>query len=265
LGSHYSRSKGKAVDTLVQHMPGAWHVGDDGVTRFKPRKSSEYKDESSAIEAPNDSGMIRINANYGYLFRPGVKVSGITIGDVDLFYGPRRVIAYCYPETASTSLIGLIVQRATAGAKYFGCYEYKCNDCDSAYLLNLEPVDSSLGLPNLEKVPMRPMAGWQSKVEGGTVVLSFLNGNPGKPIVLGCAESDENDSTLVVLGNAGSADFVALGGLVDDVVSTFKDAISAAFAAVGASTAANGVLGQQSFDAATVGIMSVAAQNVKAS
>lgn len=273
LGPHYARPgsagllKVRAADVLSQHFPRGWHVGDDGVTRFVPRTGDAFKDESAAIEPATELGMIRVSADYGTKLRPGITIDGKRIGDVDLFYAAKRVTAYCYPDTTiQTDLIGQIAERVLARTKFLGCYEYKANDCDAAYLLDVEPVDSSLGLPTLDKVLIRPPAGYRAQVaDGDLVVLSFLNGNPARPIIIGCAEADSNDSELVVLGQAGSADFVALAGKTDQAISDLKTAVGTGFTAVGAAMASNGANGKTAFDGAAAAIQSVAAQNVKVS
>jgi hypothetical protein len=71
------------------------------------------------------------------------------------------------------------------------------------------------------------------------------------------------DPTVVNLGDAAAADFVALGLLVKTEFATLKAALLTAFNAIGASTAANGALGAASLSSGyTPG--DVAASKVKA-
>jgi hypothetical protein len=94
-------------------------------------------------------------------------------------------------------------------------------------------------------------------------------------VILGCAESDENDSSEVILGLSGSAVYVALSDLVDDRLKTLSDKIGDLGKDIGSHTHMATSLGSPTGPAteATVPyipmpgptLVSVAASNVKAS
>jgi hypothetical protein len=58
--------------------------------------------------------------------------------------------------------------------------------------LNLQPVRVSLGMPDLLRVPVRPgVAGARADVAlGSTVLVSFVNADPARPVVVGFEAPD---------------------------------------------------------------------------
>jgi len=276
LGPHYARrgstaaSKVFASDVLNHHFPRAWHVGDDGVTRFVARNGGAYSDPAAVIEPANGLGIVRISADSGAKIRPGIMIDGARIGDVDLHYSVTRVTAYCHPEAGQQAdILGQLTERVLVRVRFLGCYEYRANDCDGAYLLNVEPIDPTLGLPTLEKVGIRPPAGYRSSVASGAkVALMFLDGNPARPVVLGATESDDNDSDSVTIGSVNASDYVALATKTDQAISDVVSATSTALGAiaVAAGSAFSGAaICQAPFDISTATIQSVAASHVRAS
>ncbi|HEX4335768.1 MAG TPA: hypothetical protein VH062_07625 [Polyangiaceae bacterium] len=126
-----------------------------------------------------------------------------------------------------------LIRAELAEVPFLGAYEYAVVTSDGtasspASTVDAEPLDKTLNLPDLAKVPIRLPYGVTPPV-GALCTIQFLNGNPAKPMVV----NFNDPMTLMVfaggkLPNARQGDMVAvtLGG-----PSAAATAVMTAFAA----------------------------------
>lgn len=108
-----------------------------------------------------------------------------------------------------------IVRSEFPNYTYQGIYEYSIQSVSDS-LVDADPVDTSIGLPSIAKMPMR------SSILGETVtptvgklcLVMFVNGVPSRPMVFSCAAKNEEidvDATSAAhFGDSASA--ITVGG-----------------------------------------------------
>lgn len=100
-------------------------------------------------------------------------------------------------DRAFASLVEAIVGTRI---KLAGLYQFRVVSQDGM-AVDVEPVDSTLGLPPCSKVPIRPATPGLTVEDipaGTTCVLAFLDGNAAKPFIL-CFDSTGSDDTGTLL------------------------------------------------------------------
>lgn len=123
-----------------------------------------------------------------------------------------------------------IVEALTARLEFHGTYEYRVVLQDGAFL-DLQAVRKAVGLPDLRRVQVWPgVAGAGADVAlGSSVLVSFIDGDPGRPFVVAYAADGPpgfvpttvrlRASSTIVLGDgdppgvAREGDNVAIGQL----------------------------------------------------
>ena len=90
-------------------------------------------------------------------------------------------------------------------------YEYRVVAMQGTRV-DAQPVLSSLGMPDLERVPMRPgVAGASSILAPGTYVLvAFVNAEPSRPIIIAFAD-DASEAFLPVSTSVDATGAIRLG------------------------------------------------------
>jgi hypothetical protein len=111
------------------------------------------------------------------------------------------------------SAMSAFVRALDPTRSFFGQYEYRVAN-QAGNLIDCVPVDSSLGLPSLTGVIMRPsIRGDTSTLPNGTSVLvAFVNGDPTRPFVAG---ADPNNVPQTVTDAPSNTWTVKAGGMAD--------------------------------------------------
>lgn len=190
VGPVFTRAKGAASLVLNEIAPRAWRVDFDGVTRFGKRPTINYT--GSAVLTARDlaRGVYTLAAEDVAGLLPGVSIDG-SPGATDVEYelaGDKLTVRVWAAAGVSRGLAAIerIVLGLFPELRYRGAYEYRVVT-QSGERLNLQPVRSATGMPDLKGVPVRPgMAGLKCKVLlGSLVVVQFLDVDPSRPVVTG--------------------------------------------------------------------------------
>lgn len=100
-----------------------------------------------------------------------------------------------------------LVRAELAEIRFLGVYEYSVQAADTS-TVDIDPTDTTLGLPTLGKVPLRPsiLGEVVEPDTGGRCLVMFVNGDPARPVVI----SIEGSPKLAKIGDG--AQFAARMG-----------------------------------------------------
>lgn len=189
-GAAFVRPEGPASRALDLVAPGAWYVGEDGVTRLGKRPARELP--MGVTRVSNDpargTSLLASESLAGLL--PGLVVDGKTVVDVEHDASPTKVRTTVYFARQGASRLLDPWQRlfeAFDPHRHFrATWEYRVDGNDGKRL-NLSPARKSTGMPTLLRVPVRAGApGIDADYLRGTLVLvAFVDADPTRPAVVG--------------------------------------------------------------------------------
>lgn len=188
LGPHYARHHGPASQVLHALAPRAWRVDFDGVTRFGLRPKTVYTGDAPRTRRSPGDAVIEIATEDLTGLVPGVTIDGsLPATDVEYNLDAKRLTVKVY--TGARANRRLDAQRRTIEAlfpelRYAGKFEFRVVT-QSGERLNLQPVRTAIGFPDLANVPVRPgMAGLKAKsMLGSLVLVEFVDRDPSRPVV----------------------------------------------------------------------------------
>lgn len=241
LGPAFARVDGEpAARVLEQLAPSAWYVGEDGKTRLGARAPTTFTTKLSQISQLDLArGTVTIASDTIAALLPGVSVAGLNAIDVEHTYsvqdGLRTRIWGRQAGATSRRLRALraIVDQLDPDRKFRGLYEYRIVT-QSGERLNLQAVRVSTGMPDLQRVYVRPgLPGCKAQHKlGARVLVGFVNADPTFPVVLSYEDAEGGGflPTLLELAGGGSA----LGRVGDEITIT-QAQLNTAGAAAGSS------------------------------
>ncbi len=195
LGPHYARLEGPASATLNALAPRAWRVDFDGVTRIGKRPATTYTGTAPRTRVDRNAAVIELATETLVGLVPGVQIDGSAPAtDVEFSIDSKRLTARIYASSRSSRALSAIERAVLAmfpELRYRGAYEFRIVS-QSGERLNLQPVRSATGMPELQNVPVRPgMAGLKAQhLPGALVVVQFLDADGSRPIVSGFDDAD---------------------------------------------------------------------------
>ncbi len=191
LGPHYTRPEATAASVLERHARGAWYVAEDGTVRLGARPAAVLP-PGVAIEAVDKArGVLNVASSTIATLLPGLTAEGLVVTDVR------------HEANGDTGLRTTLWGRARPGAttrrldswrrllegldpdrKFRGVVEYRVVTVQGSRL-NLQPVRSGLGMPELRRVPAWPgVPGCEGDVvPGSRVLVGFVDSDPSRPYV----------------------------------------------------------------------------------
>lgn len=189
-GPHFARAEAPASAVLNVLAPRNWHVGLDGVTRRGLRPATEYTGAGTITREDAAGRVIRVDSDDVSGLVPGVTFGGSRPAtDVEITIERDRVSTLVYagqPALGSRRLAAFarILDALDPQRKYRGTYEFRVVS-QAGERLNLQPVRTSSGMPDLANVPVRPgMAGLRATVlPGERVLVCFADCDPSRPQV----------------------------------------------------------------------------------
>lgn len=197
VGSHFARPEGAASRSLELYASSSWYVGEDGITRLGQRSASTLPAGVTHAAPDLARGMVTLASDSIAKILPGVVVDGLTAVDVEhtisasgglrsTVWGARGAGSSRMLSAFKKMIDALYPQLAIAGV-----WEYRVVT-QSGKRLNLQPVRVSTGMPDLERVMIRPgIAGVDVMVKpGARVLVTFLDGEPGRPAVVNFEEAE---------------------------------------------------------------------------
>lgn len=232
IGPAWVREEGPASRALELLAKEAWYVGEDGITRLGRRAAVEFAADAERIAQDLARGTIKLAADAIATILPGAIVDGVEA--VDVLHelnadGLRSTIWGKGVGTTSRRLSALrrVVAQLMPDYKFRGVTEYRVVTLDGNRL-NLQAVRVSSGMPDLQRVRVRPgVAGCKATVAlGSSVLVAFIDGDPGRPIVVGFEDADGAGFAAVV--DVGlSAEAVAIASKVHSRFTEFMTPFTA--------------------------------------
>jgi hypothetical protein len=220
-GPVFTRAQAEASRVLNEIAPRAWRVDFDGVTRFGKRATTSYT--GSAVLTGRDlaRGVYTFAAEDVAGFLPGVTIEGSSPAtDVEYeLIGDKLTVRVWAGGLASRALnaIERIVLGLFPDIRYRGAFEYRVVT-QSGERLNLQPVRSATGMPDLQGVAVRPgMAGLKcTALLGSLVVVQFLDADPSRPAVTSFDAPDAPGwmPIMLELGGPGALGVARIGDTV---------------------------------------------------
>jgi hypothetical protein len=190
VGPAWTRPEGPASRVLELTRPGAWYVGEDGVTRLGARAAGTLPTKTTRI-APLDQarGTLAVASETIATILPGVVVDGLTAVDVEHTISADdglRSMLWFSQGSGSRELAAFrkLLEQLDPARAFRGFHEYRITS-RSSELLNLQPVLRSTSMPELRRVPVWPGVPGCSQTPplGSHVAVGFLDGHPSRPFV----------------------------------------------------------------------------------
>jgi hypothetical protein len=231
LGPHYARIEGEPASvTLNYAAPRNWYIDAAGVTQVGQRASSTFSGDAPRIHVDLGAGVVDLAvAEIGALV-PGVIVDGhAPATDVEYDLDAKRLIVRVYFAPQRDRLLaafGKIVDALYPRLKFQGTYEFRVVT-QSGERLNLQPARVATGLPDLQRVPVRPgVSGFRSDVTPGElVIVTFTDGDPSRPQVI-AHDAADSPAWLPSLSEFGDGDFLAQKTAIDNIQAKLDDLVT---------------------------------------
>ena len=256
VGPAFARHRGPASRVLEALVPRGWYVDEAGVTQIGSRAAVAWT--GAATRITNDEAQRRYELAPSTLvgLLPGAIVDGVEALDVEHVLdgeGKLRTTLWGGPVAPSARLpeaLRRIVEHYTAQHRYRGVWEYRVV-LQTGQRLDLQAVRASSGMPDLRGVRVRPSAGCRASLTLGSIVLvSFVNGDPSRPVVTSTDEADAPGfvpATLYLQAGATGTDLGAVehATSAEAMLATIQALLSvlgAALTAAGVPAAASGAV-----------------------
>jgi hypothetical protein len=212
--------------------PRGWYVDAAGVTRFGARSSATIATSAPRVRVDNAAGVIVLATQDIAGLLPGASVDGLTALDVSYDVSPEdglRVSLYGSPWGASRRVEALrrLVRSLLPEYRWHGRYEYRIVIQDGERL-SLQPVLSSLGLPDLRRVKVRPGVPGVSATHalGSLVEVAFTNADRSRPVVVSFDDAESSGFLPTALTVDGLTS-ITLGSILPLPVARMTDPVQA--------------------------------------
>jgi hypothetical protein len=228
LGPAWTRPKDLASGCLERLAPSSWYVGEDGKTRIGKRPSTKATVKYARGEIDRAGAKVTVAANEIASLLPGVEIEGLSAVDVMHELTPKRLRTTIWGNVGgetSRSLAALkaLLEQLDPYRKFRATYEYRIVLVEGDRV-SLQPVRSSLGMPDLRRVQVRPsVPGCKPTFIPGTRVgVAFMDADPARPFVVALEEVGgsgfkalnlEIDANVLVRLGAGVKPAAGLGDM----------------------------------------------------
>lgn len=222
VGPHFNRPALPASFVLNQLAPRAWYAGADGVVSLSARPLLTDSQLPIVERNPASRAVTLGLADTAAGLLPGTATEYGAAADVELEAGPDGLRARLYAAPEGVSRRALAYARIQAavdpGARFRGVHEYRVVT-QSGERLNLQPVRSRALLPDLARVPVRAgVPGVKAThAPGSQVLVAFLDGDPGRPAVVGF-DDPEQPGWHPILWTAGDTAVQGIARMTDPVI-----------------------------------------------
>jgi hypothetical protein len=190
---------GKAGRVLRSVAGQQWWIDAAGVTRVGPRPSTAISSAFTVEEFHGSSGTLRIATEDPASWLPGntfssATVATQTIASVRHVFGAdgvaRLEVMLAGGSEPWIESIRELIRQETAFLPYAQQYDYVVT-ATTGSTIDALPADPTRGAPPLTGVPFRcGVPGGSATLTPGThVAIGFLDGNPGKPVLMGAIDS----------------------------------------------------------------------------
>jgi hypothetical protein len=195
-GPQFARPAGPASQVLEQLKPAGWYVGEDGVTRIGSRAASTPSVKATITRRDKARGVVELATETLASLLPGCTFDGVVAVDVKHEINDKGLRTTIWGKQGGTTSRRLEAERKKFEAlfpnlPFLAPWEYRVVLLNGSRL-DLQPVRRSSGMPDLQRVPMRPgVSGSKSTlVPGCRVIVQFIDGDPFRPEVTAFEDSD---------------------------------------------------------------------------
>lgn len=222
VGPHFARAEAAASAVLHLLTPRAWHVAFDGVTKFGTRSSVAYTGDGARTRVVPDGSIVEVVTDTIGDLMPGVTIDGSAPAtDVEYLLSGARLTVRVYAGTRQSrrsAALRKIFEALFPWLRYAGTYEFRVVS-QTGERLNLQPLRSASGMPDLAGVPVRPgTAGLKSQVAlGEHVLVVFADNDPSRPQVIAHQAADAPGWMPIAL-QLGEAPALGAARVTDPVV-----------------------------------------------
>lgn len=193
LGPSYVRESAPAARALEALAPAAWYVGEDGTTRLGRRAAADLNVEAQLGDFDTANSTQPLTATAIATIVPGIRVNGLEAVDVQHEVTPEGLRSTLWFGETSRKIAALrrVVLAALPDYRFRGVYEYRIATVEGERL-NLQPIRSSLGMPDLRRVFVRPgVPGFKAThTLGARVLVGFVDADRSRPVVLSFEDAD---------------------------------------------------------------------------
>jgi hypothetical protein len=198
LGPAFVREAAPAARVLEQVVPAGWYVAEDGTTKIGKRAATTLETAASVLSVDRALGTVSLAADSIAGIVPGVTVESVEAVDVlhELGEGAGPLRSTLWGAGIASSTRRLVAWRRIYDQldprrRYRGLFEYRVVTQDGERL-NLQPIRVSIGMPDLQRVPVRPgVTGCRADVAlGSRVLVTFIEADPARPFVLAFEDAE---------------------------------------------------------------------------
>ena len=191
LGPHYTRGEAPAASVLERHARGAWYVAENGIVRLGARPSGALPAGVAIERVDKARGVLNVASSTIATILPGITAEGLVVTDVrhevNGDNGLRSTLWGSRAPGATTRRLDSwrrLLEGLDPDRRFRGVVEYRVVTREGARL-NLQPVRSGLGMPELRRVPSWPgVPGCEGDAVPGTrVLVGFIDSDPSRPYV----------------------------------------------------------------------------------
>jgi hypothetical protein len=231
LGPHFARPEQYAYELLNQLAPRAWYVDAAGVTQFGARAPGTYTGDGTIVRVDHGVGVVELALDaLDATLVPGVSITladGTTTPaatDVEYEVTPDRLTCRVYWGAQRADKWADLFMALFPWMRWIGTWEYRVVTQEGERL-NLQPVRTATGMPDLARVPVRPgVAGFRSDVKLGELVLvAFADRDPSRPQVTNHDHADSPGWIPTLTEHGDTTDFLASKEGQDAIQSALDD------------------------------------------
>lgn len=195
VGLYYARQEAPASRVLQDLVPQAWYVDNAGVTQIGSRPAGALVGTVTRVQPLDKArGKLVLAAEKIATILPGLVVDGITA--VDVLHeisaeGGLRSTVWGSQVSSTLDSFRALMHQLDPNREFRGVTEYRIVTM-SGNRLNLQPIRVGTGMPELERVPVRPgVAGCSaSHTLGARVLVGFVDSDPASPYVASFEDED---------------------------------------------------------------------------
>lgn len=191
-----------------------WYVDQRGITQTSPWPPSQVSTPFTPTDQNPDAGIIEIATEDYAAWMPGCVFSHpllagsyVSAGVIYTWGEKFRLQVLTQSATDTDRVLGpiqQIVRTEVAPTRFFGRYEYTISNPTST-TIDGAPVDTLLGLPELQNVPLSGTSlATYVPPDGGKAHVMFLDGSPTKPVCVWTEVTGANGPTEIVIAPQGS-------------------------------------------------------------
>lgn len=241
IGPAYTRADAPASDVLWELVARgtipAWYVAPSGVTQVTAWPATSVQSPFTVTEQRPDEGLVVVATEDYAAWLPGCSFTAPQLhgtqhnAGVNYVFdndGTFRLEVLTGSADRFLGALSSFIARKVAPTRWHGRYEYRISNPSEA-TIDATPVDDSIGLPELQGVPIEADAiSLYSPPADGLCHIMFINGDPARP---SCVWTEGNPTLAQLLSGTNPA--AKLGDTVQSMISGTSLVLGGALAVTG--------------------------------